>query len=112
MNHICVLTLNGGAEVTYQLDELNKSRLALEFRGTDLSEIASAAMLKLGSIKPLPATAKKKQMVVVATQVLNQTLDHLKNRPEATLSLSGDVGAEWRVYNVPEFNLYDQTIKV
>ena len=55
MNHICVLTLNGGAEVTYQLDELNKSRLVLEFRGTDLSEIASAAMLKLGAIKPLPA---------------------------------------------------------
>jgi hypothetical protein len=69
-------------------------------------------MLKLGSIQPLPASPKKKQMVVVATQVLNQTLDHLKNRPEATLSLSGDVGAEWRVYNVPEFNLYDQTIKV
>ncbi len=112
MNHICVLTLNGGAEVTYQLDELNKSRLALEFRGTDLSEIASAAMLKLGAIKPLPASAKKKQMVVVATQVLNQTLDHLKNRPEATLLLTGDIGAEWRVYNVPEFNLYDQTIKV
>lgn len=98
--------------MTYQLDDLNKARLVLEFRGTDLSEIASAAMLKLGSIKPLPATAKKKQMVVVASQVLNQTLDHLKNRPEATLSLSGDVGAEWRVYNVPEFNLYDQTIKV
>ena len=111
MNHICVLTLNGGAEVTYQLDELNKSRLALEFRGTDLSEIASAAMLKLGAVKPLPASAKKKQMVV-ATRVLNQTLDHLKNRPEATLLLTGDVGAEWRVYNVPEFNLYDQTIKV
>jgi hypothetical protein len=111
MNHICVLTLNGGAEVTYQLDELNKSRLALEFRGTDLSEIASAAMLKLGAVKPLPASAEK-QMVVVATQVLNQTLDHLKNRPEATLLLTGDVGAEWRVYNVPEFNLYDQTIKV
>lgn len=98
--------------MTYQLDDLNKARLVLEFRGTDLSEIASAAMLKLGSIKPLPATAKKKQMVVVASQVLNQTLDHLKNRPEATLSMSGDVGAEWRVYNVPEFNLYDQTIKV
>ena len=112
MNHICVLTLNGGAEVTYQLDELNKSRLVLEFRGTDLSEIASAAMLKLGAVKPLPASAKKKQMVVVATRVLNQTLDHLKNRPEATLLLTGDVGAEWRVYNVPEFNLYDQTIKV
>lgn len=111
MNHICVLTLNGGAEVTYQLDELNKSRLVLEFRGTDLSEIASAAMLKLGAVKPLPASAEK-QMVVVATRVLNQTLDHLKNRPEATLLLTGDVGAEWRVYNVPEFNLYDQTIKV
>ena len=111
MNHICVLTLNGGAEVTYQLDELNKSRLVLEFRGTDLSDIASAAMLKISSIKPLPASAEK-QMVVVATRVLNQTLDHLKNRPEATLLLTGDVGAEWRVYNVPEFNLYDQTIKV
>lgn len=62
-----------------------------EFRGTDLSEIASAAMLKLGAIKALPASAKKKQMVVVATQVINQAVDHLKNRPEATLSLSGDV---------------------
>ena len=112
MNHICVLTLNGGAEVTYQLDELNKSRLALEFRGTDLSEIASAAMLKLGAVKPLPASAKKKQMVVVATQVINQAVDHLKNRPEATLSMPGDIKADWRVYNVPEFNLYDQTIKV
>ena len=69
-------------------------------------------MLKLGAVKPLPASAKKKQMVVVATRVLNQTPDHLKNRPEATLLLTGDVGAEWRVYNVPEFNLYDQTIKV
>lgn len=112
MNHICVLTLNGGAEVNYQLDDLKKPRLVLEFRGTDLTEIASAAMLKLGAIKPLPATTKKKPMVIVADQVINQTVDHLKNRPEATLSLSGDVGAEWRVYNVPEFNLYDQTIKV
>ena len=112
MNHICVLTLNGGAEVNYQLDDLKKARLMLEFRGTDLSEIASAPMLKLGAIKPLPATVKKKQMVIVATLVINQLVDHLKNRPEATLSLSGDVGAEWRVYEVPEFNLYDQTVKV
>ncbi len=112
MNHICTLTLSGGAEVTYQLDELNKPVLALEFRGTELSEIASAAMLKLGAIKPLPATAKKKQMVIVATQVINQTVEHLKTRPEATLSMPGDIKAEWRVYNVPDFNLYDQTIKV
>lgn len=98
--------------MNYQLDDLKKARLMLEFRGTDLSEIASAAMLKLGAIKPLPATVKKKQMVIVATQVINQLVDHLKNRPEATLSLSGDVGAEWRVYEVPEFNLYDQTVKV
>ena len=112
MNHICVLTLNGGAEVTYQLDEVKKPLLLLEFRGTDLGKIASAAIEKLGTVKPFPATAKKKQMTLVATQVINQVVDHLKNRPEATLSLSGDVGAEWRVYNVPEFNLYDQTIKV
>lgn len=112
MNHICVLTLDGGAEVLYQLEDLKKSRLVLEFRGEDLSAIASAAMLKLGAIKPLPATTKKKQMVVVATQVINQAVDHLKNQPQATLSMSGDVRADWRVYNVPEFNLYDQTIKV
>ena len=112
MNLICVLTLNGGAEVTYQLDDITKPRLTLEFRGEDLSEIAAAAVLKLGTIKPLPATAKKKQMVVVATQVINQMVDHLKTHPEATLSMAGDVNAEWRVYNVPEFNLYDQTIKV
>ena len=40
MNHICVLTLNGGAEVTYQLDEVKKPLLLLEFRGTDLGKIA------------------------------------------------------------------------
>ena len=112
MNHICVLTLNGGAEINYQLDELKKPRLVLEFRGTDLTDIAAAAAAKLETIKPLPATLKKKQMVTVASQVINQTLDHLKNTPHATLSLTGDVGADWRVYNVPEFNLYDQTIKV
>lgn len=112
MNHICVLTLNGGAEVTYQLDETKKSRLLLEFRGTDLGAIAEAAMQKLNAIKPLPATAKKKQMVLVATQVINQMIEHLKTHPEATLSLSGDVGGEWRTYTVPEFNLYDQTITV
>lgn len=112
MNHICVLTLEGGSEVNYQLDEIKKSRLALEFRGSDLSEIASAAMLKLGAVKPLPATAKKKPMVLVATQVINQAVDHLKTRPEATLTMVGDVRIDWRVYNVPDFNLYDQTIKV
>lgn len=112
MNHICVLTLNGSSEVKYQLGELQKPQLLLEFRGTDLSEMAAAAVLKLEAIKPLPATTKKKQMVIVATQVMNQVIDHLKNRPEATLSLTGDVGADWRVYTVPDFALYDQTIKV
>lgn len=110
--HICVLTLNGGGEVTYQLDNLTKPLLSLEFRGEDLSGIAEAAVLKLGTIKPLPATPKKKAMVLVATQVLNQAVNHLKTHPETTLSMAGDVKVDWRVYNVPEFNLYDQTIKV
>lgn len=112
MNHICVLILNGGTEVTYQLDEIKKSRLILEFRGTDLAGIAEAVTATLNDVKPLPATAKKKQMVLVATQVINQMVDHLKNRPEATLSLSGDVGGEWRAYTVPDFNLYDRTFTV
>lgn len=112
MNHICVLTLNGGAEVTYQLDEVKKPLLLLEFRGTDLGKIASAAIEKLGTVKPFPATAKKKQMTLVATQVINQAVDHLKERPETTLAMAGDVSIDWRVYNVPDFNLYDQTVTV
>ena len=51
-------------------------------------------------------------MTLVATQVINQAVDHLKERPETTLAMAGDVSIDWRVYNVPDFNLYDQTVTV
>lgn len=113
MNHICVLTVNGGGEVLYKLpDGVAKPTLSMEFRGVDLGAIADAAMLALGSIRITPVTAKKKGMVVVAQEMFNQTVAALQERAYQNFDITGQINSNWRVYNVPEFNLYDKTYQV
>lgn len=113
MNHICVLTLTGGSELLYKLEDLTeKPKLVLEFRGSDLSQIGETAMLALGSVKLLPATAKKKAMVLVGQEMINQTVAALKERSHQNFDVPGDINSSWRVYNVPDFAMYDKTYQV
>lgn len=83
----------------------------MEFRGTDLGQMSEAAMLALGEISFVPA-AKKKAMVLVAQEMINQTVAGLKERSHQHFEISGPIGSSWRVYNVPDFALYDKTYKV
>lgn len=113
MNHICVLTLSGGSDLQFKLeDQAQKARVVLEFRGSDLGAMADAATLALGTIRLLPATAKKKAMVLVGQEMVNQVIAGLKDRAHQHFDITGDISASWKVYNVPPFNVYDKTIVV
>lgn len=107
------MTLNGGSDLKYKLeDQAEKPQVVLEFRGTDVGAMAEAAMLALGTIKLLPATAKKKAMVLVGQELVNQVVAGLKERAHQHFDITGDISASWKVYNVPPFAMYDKTYQV
>ena len=113
MNHICTLTLSGGSDLLFKLeDQVEKAGVTLEFRGNDLGAMAESAILALGTIRLLPATPKKKAMVLVGPEMVNQVIAGLKDRSHQHFDITGDINGSWKVYNVPPFNVYDKTITV
>lgn len=112
MNHICVLTLNGGSEVGFSMGDSTKAQLKLEFRGTSLADMAQKAIEVLKGITVSPSTQKKKPMVLVANETINQAISHLDENPSVNLNMAGDINVLWQAYTVPDFNLYDQTFTV
>lgn len=69
-------------------------------------------MLALGTIKLLPATAKKKARVLLGQEMVNQVVAGLKDRSHQHFEITGDLSASWQVFNVPDFALYDKTYTV